>query len=105
MATLVQKMELSKQGWFRSRVGAQALAAALDVVSEDSGTANHTERLAWALRVIADPDGYGVTMAPAVADNDTIANGYATSGEAGVTDNDIAFQFASIIDAYALAGV
>lgn len=81
----------------RQRTLGATLKAAYDIINEDPGTANHTERLAWAKSVLLAPDKYSLQMQAFVATNATVQiNG----GEA--TDNDIQFIVNSNVNNVAL---
>lgn len=70
----------------RQRTLGATLKAANDIINEDPGTANHTERLAWAKSVFLDPIKYSIQMQSFVATNATVQS---NGGEA--TDNDIQY--------------
>lgn len=74
--------------------------AAIAVMSEDPGTANHDDRVRFAAKVITG--GISQTeLAIAVATNSTIA---ATIDSAGTpSDNDLEFTVNSMFDAFAIS--
>jgi hypothetical protein len=70
--------------------------AARDVEAEDPGTANHVNRLLWAAAVKANRKSMARLMLADILENATIA-----ADVANATDSDVAWQVASLIDAYA----
>ena len=62
MATLQELYDQSNLSELRARVTAAGWNKAKDVFVEDPGTANHAERMALVVRLLADNgDGQGVT--------------------------------------------
>lgn len=70
--------------------------AARDIEAEDPATENHANRLLWAASVKENRKAMARMMIADVLENATIA-----ANVAAATDNDVAFQVATLIDAYA----
>jgi hypothetical protein len=90
---------------YAGRVAMIQLKVAQDVASEDPGTANHAERIAYASMVIRG-DENAKMVAAHVNTNPSIAaaiNGDPAQLGANVPDGDIEFTLASIWDARSLA--
>jgi hypothetical protein len=94
MATLAEIYALKNTGsiLFHRFVGG-CIEAAWDIINESDQTANHTNRLAFAKKVIADPVAVTMKYYLYFLSNATIQ----MSGE-GSTDNDIQFVVNSFID-------
>ena len=75
--------------------------AAIAVMSEDTGTTNHAERVLFAKEVLNGTASVRA-FAVGVATNATIAT--AISNGSDVSDSDVEFTVNSIYNAYALAG-
>jgi hypothetical protein len=56
MGSLATAYSLSTNAEFRGLIQAALAKASFDVMNEDPGTINHTERLAWAKATIKDPE-------------------------------------------------
>ncbi len=97
---LIDTWKLVQHKTLHHRIEVAAVTAAITVANEDPQTANHAERKALALKVMAAPETYANIMAIGVCSNVTIA----ASGAAS-TDNDIQYVVNSLWDTYALAGV
>jgi hypothetical protein len=95
---LIDGLALMRSAEFTGRTKVAVVKAALSVLAEDSGTANHAERAAFAARVLQQPDHYTDVLLAGVVTNATVAS----SGEE-TTDNDLEFTVSSIWDAYATA--
>lgn len=70
--------------------------SARDIEAEDPATANHVNRLKFAAKVKANRKAMARAMIADVLENATIA-----ANVAAATDNDVAFQVATLIDTYA----
>lgn len=94
---------------FRQRVRAAIAKIAWQVLNEDSGTANHSTRAAYARQVIADVDGYANRVAPSLVmrtnlfSEDTSYDFQVGAVVTTATDAEIESQIAT--DWSALAGV
>lgn len=88
---------------FYTRVAFIALKAAQNVASEDPGTANHANRLAYAGRVMTGNDKALLIALHIAASNGTIATeldtGSGGGGGSAVPDADIEFAMGQIWDA------
>jgi len=73
--------------------------AARDIEAEHPDTGNHANRLLWAAKVKANRKAMARAMMADVLENATIA-----ADVANATDSDVAWQVASLIDAYATGG-
>jgi len=101
MATLQEVFDLKSSSSLRNRVAVALAAAAEDVRTEEAATANHAERFAWAVNLLASANGPEAEAQRAMwvfLQNATIQ----TSGEAS-TDNDIQFVVNGLVNF--LAGV
>lgn len=88
---------------FYTRVSFISLKAAQNVASEDPGTANHANRVAYAARIFAGQDEALLIAMHIAASNPTIAMTLESSGGEAVPDGDIEFAMATIWDARANA--
>lgn len=70
--------------------------AARDIEAEDPSTANHANRLLWAAAVKENRKAMARAMLADVLENATIA-----ADVANATDSDVAWQVATLVDAYA----
>lgn len=61
MATLIELFDMRNESVLRNRVAAAGWNAAKDIFVEDGATANHAERLVWAVKALRD-DGTGGTV-------------------------------------------
>lgn len=84
---------------YYTRVAFIALKAAQNVSTEDPGTANHANRLAYAGRVLTGNDKALLISLHVAASNPTIASTLETSGGDAVPDADIEFAMGQIWDA------
>lgn len=82
----------------KKRVVAAVAKAAMDVIYEDPGTANHANRLIWANNAMQNTASSAEKMMWGIAQNATIS-----ADPDNATDNDIQFVVNSLIDA--IAGV
>jgi hypothetical protein len=81
---------------FKNRVVVACVVAAKDIFNEDPGTTNHTNRLAWATKVIDGAPGQAERMLWGLVSDTTIqANGDAS------TDGQIQTAVNSLIDFFA----
>jgi hypothetical protein len=90
-----------QSGLLKAKFVAACLKAAYAIYNEDAGTANHVNRLIWALAVIsgapADVESKAMQhLRYAIASNATLQS----VGEAA-TDNDVEYIVASQIDIFA----
>lgn len=77
MAAYIDLRGLINDPVLKDRVSIALLVAAETIRTEDPGTVNHTNRLAWAKKVLSDPDGNAFNMLRAlIAQNaaQTLAN-------------------------------
>lgn len=88
---------------FYTRVAFIALKSAQAVAAEDPGTANHTNRVAYAGRVLTGDDKALLLALHIAASNPTIASTLESGGGEAVPDNDIEFAMGQIWDARANA--
>jgi hypothetical protein len=88
---------------FYDRVGLIALKVGQSVASEDAGTPNHENRVAYSNRVFTGAESSQMLAAHVVASNPTIYQTVETEGGAAVPDGDIEFALAAIWDARANA--
>ena len=70
--TYAEQATLAADAVFQSRVQVAMEGAAIAIVNEDPGTANHASRAALASRVLSDPMNWRVRFAPAVTADVTI---------------------------------
>jgi len=70
--------------------------AARDIEAEDPATENHANRLIWAASVKANRKSMARLMLADILENATIA-----ADVANATDNDVAWQVATLINSYA----
>lgn len=96
---------LARYGIFQSRVDYFLKKAAIAVMAEDVGTANHAERIVFA-RTALDGRVRIYDFALGVTTNPTLATTIGTSDEstanAAIPDNDLEFIVNSIFTAYSL---
>jgi hypothetical protein len=96
-------IEEASKPTFYTRVSFIALKVAQNVAAEDPATPNHTNRIAYAGRVLAGADQALLLSMHIAASNPTIASTLETSGGDAVPDGDIEFAMATIWDARANA--
>ena len=72
--------------------------AAVDVMNEDPATAEHSQRMAWARRVLADPEGWAAKVIWKVLENATIQAAPTTT-----TDGDVQFMVNSLVNSISKA--
>lgn len=77
----------------RRQVAVACHKAAVDILNEDPETANHSQRMAWARRVIADPEGWAAKAIWKVLENAVIQ-----AAPTGAIDSDVQFVVNSIVD-------
>lgn len=92
--TFEEAYKLGSDPVWRGRCQTAGLQAASNVMSEDDTTPSHTERAAWANRVLLNPSLESQAIAFGVAAQPGI-----TGPEA--TDSDILFTCNSLVDAWA----
>lgn len=80
--------------WRQAFVG--VLKAATDIRNEDAGTANHANRLVWAIATEQDPAESVRAMKYRIMENATIA-----AAPTAASDNDVQFVINSLIDSFA----
>jgi hypothetical protein len=89
-----ERYNLGADPVFRARCQTGALEAATNVMSEDDTTAGHSERAAWANKVLLNPAlqsgaiSFGVAAQPGISGPDA-------------TDQDLLFTINSLVDAWA----
>jgi hypothetical protein len=88
---------------FYTRVAFIALKSAQNVASEDPGTANHANRVAYSGRVLTGNDKALLIALHIAASNPTIASTLESGGGDAVPDGDIEFAMGQIWDARANA--
>jgi hypothetical protein len=91
---------------FAGRVMMIMFKVAQNVASEDPGTANHTERIAYSGMVIRGEEKPQIVSAHVISSNPTIAQEIEADPPAlgsNVPDGDIEFALASIWDSRSLA--
>lgn len=66
MATLLELWALLTDGTLAQKVSAACLVVAEQIRVEDSGTANHANRLLWAKSALQDPVKAGSDLLPAL---------------------------------------
>jgi hypothetical protein len=94
--------EVSKPSFY-TRVSYLSLTTAQSVASEDPGTPNNANRVAYSSRIFrGDEDALMLAM-HVVSSNPTIAATIEADGGAAVPDGDISFALSSIWDARANA--
>ena len=108
MATLQDRLDLTKQGWFRQRVRMAAVSAAVDVQGEalgDMSPAKYNKRQALAAKVIATagdgtPDEDLKKMFAFVCANNTVTDTWVANNyeEGAIPDDDIQFTMNSVWD-------
>ena len=86
---------------FYSRVSFISLKVAQNVATEDPGTANHANRIAYSGRIFAGQDNAVLLSMHVASSNPTIASTLETSGGNAVPDADIEFALGSIWDSRA----
>ena len=88
---------------FYTRVAFIALKSAQNVASEDPGTANHANRVAYSGRVLTGNDKALLIALHIAASNPTFASTLESGGGDAVPDGDIEFAMGQIWDARANA--
>lgn len=78
----------------RQRVHGACISAAVDVLNEDAGTANHANRLAWAKAVLVAEPGNALIKH---VYRFVLSNATVLAAGAEATDNDLQFVVNSII--------
>jgi hypothetical protein len=97
--TLLASRQLAQNQMFQDRVRVALVTAAVNVLAEDAGAANHAARASLESRVLMGPGPWGTIIAESVAVNTTIA-AKAVQG-VDIPDDDIQFVVNGLIDAYA----
>jgi hypothetical protein len=87
---LYDQAQLASDGVFRARVQVALVAAALQVVGEDSTTPSSYERQVLGVKVLTDPDVMTPRFAWAVAANPAVT--------ADSADDDIAYTITTVWD-------
>ena len=77
----------------RKQVAVALVKAAVDIVNESAATEDHSQRMAWARRVVSDPLGWAEKAIWKVLENATIQ---AAPSEA--TDSDVQFVVNSLVN-------
>ena len=103
-ATTAQAYWIADQTSMLRRVKFLATKAAVAVMAEDAGTANHAERVVYA-KTVLDGTYNANTMAIACLTNSTIQAGadVTDAPDYGISDNDLEFAVNSLFNA--MAGV
>lgn len=99
MATTTALAVLANEAGWKNRVKYYVIKAALAVMTEDVGTTNHTERVAYSKKVLAGTASFDV-FSIGVLTNATIA---ASQDPAATTDNDLEFTVNSMFTSFALS--
>ena len=104
MADLLFPANLAANIDFIRRVQSALVSAAINVQSEGVGVVNHVARKVFASKVLANPFGYAVQAAPAVAANPTVQGDYTPGsftviGTESNAGNNVQFQANSVFDA------
>lgn len=98
MATLAEIWTLLEDPTLKEKVSAACLIAAEAIRVEDSGTANHANRVKWAKAVLKDPVSAGDDMLKAVL----AANNSATLGQiTGASDATIQSAVSAAVNIFA----
>ena len=84
----------------KKRTTIAVMKAASDILNEDAGTANHTERAAWANDTLADPHAAAKAMSAAVIMNATVQTWSELTTDAQ-RDNDVQYIVNSSIPVFA----
>lgn len=101
MATYDQLYYVLNQGTGDHRLWRQVfvalLEAATDIRNEDPDTANHANRLTWALDVEQNTTTHVLAMRARILENATLA-----ADPGGATDNDVQYVVNSLINDFAI---
>jgi len=90
---LIDQYNLKSNAEFKARIASAIAKASNNIINEDPGTTNHTERLVWAKNAIINAETVAEQMLWLVVQNPTIqTNGLSSS------DNDIEFVVNSYIN-------
>lgn len=101
MATYQELAQLYSVGTLREQVRVAVVDAAVRIIDEDPGTANHAERLTWAAKAIGNPDAVASQMLMGIL----VKNKSATVGQIqSASDAAIQTNVDDLVDAFALAG-
>jgi hypothetical protein len=92
--TFQEAYQLGADPTWRARCQTAALQGCTNIMSEDDTTTGHTERSAWANKVLLNPSLMGPGIAFGIAAQPGISGPEAT-------DQDILFTFNSMVDAWA----
>lgn len=86
---------LTENGTFQRRLNMALWIAAVDVLNENAGTANHAARVVWARRALKGPQDADVIRRVSIR-----CSANASIGAAGeqATDSDIQFVVNSLVD-------
>jgi len=98
MATLEELFNLRNVSTLRNRVAAAGWRAAKTIFTEDVGTANHTERLKWAVRILRDRGSGSAVM-------EIYKAVIVLLEKANPTDAEIETAVGQVIDKFATSGV
>ena len=91
--TYAQIRNLAVKTEFIDQVRVAITTAAINISSEDAGTANHANRVAYALAVLRNPGGYAAVMAEGAAQDVNV--------QAAQTDANVMSAVAGQWNAYA----
>jgi len=100
MATSFEAMQAAGGSEFQLRVKFFATKAAIAIMAESAGTANHAERVVWANAEIAGENSTG-QQSYSVSTNSTIQADIDSSPGNGVSDGDMEFTVNSMVNAWA----
>jgi hypothetical protein len=104
MATRIQQFQVLQNPAFQQQLASCLLFAAINVLAEDAGTANHVNRVKWANAIVLSPLGQAATVLNYTMTNPTIAAAAGNApGPSGTpfADSDIDFVVASLFDKFA----
>lgn len=98
MATYAELFDLRSHSALKNRVSVGCIIAAEVIRGEDSGTANHTNRLTWAKAVFENPEHESTRMLWALlAANNTLTVAQLT----GVTDANLQTSINNAVNLFA----
>lgn len=101
MADYVEMASIAMSSQFKQRVEYCLKKAAVAIMAEDAGTANHAERVVYANKVL-DGTASVVEAAKAVVTNATLtASGDSDAANMGISDGDLEFTVNSMFNAFA----
>ena len=95
MPTFVNIFAMEQSATYLQQVTVACRIAAQNIINESTGTANHTNRIAWAKQLLKGDQGLLAAMATACSMNATLQN---TAPAGPWVDSDIQFTVNSLID-------